>query len=441
MNRRNFLRASASPLLAPLVAPQLASVFNPLRLYAQDASKSDALTITKIEPYIMRIAPAAPARGGGPPAAGRGAGAAPAGRGAGGGGGAAYPCVRIETAEGIHGWGEGTTPPTNAAVMTQIRESGKLLMGKSAWDIEGHWTQMYTTEFNTLGGTLFAAMSAIDIALWDIVGKKLGVPVYKLLGGRAIPNRKSLRIYASEPWRGIPPTREAYTARTKEIMAKGATAGKTDFFGGTPLDRELPTQNLNEARDMIAGVRDASPVFDICVEAHAKFNTHSAARILKMCEPFDVFWVEEPVPPEDVDAMAQLQHSINVPIALGESLQSHYNFREVLEKGACRVLQPDLARVGGITAAKKVAGMAEAYYVNIAPHNPNGPICTAAALHLSTSIANFLILEQGASNTAAYQEIFPGGWKESLAEMWVPEVPGIGVDFSPAYVKDHAIPE
>ena len=120
--------------------------------------------------------------------------------------------------------------------------------------------------------------------------------------------------------------------------------------------------------------------------------------------------------------MAQLQHSINVPIATGESLQSHYNFREVLEKGACRVLQPDLARVGGITPAKKIAGMAEAYYVNIAPHNPNGPICTAAALQL-----------------AAYGEIFPGGWKESLAEMWVPEVPGVGVDFSPAYVKEHAI--
>jgi galactonate dehydratase len=111
----------------------------------------------------------------------------------------------------------------------------------------------------------------------------------------------------------------------------------------------------------------------------------------------------------------------------------------VLEKGACRVLQPDVARVGGLTAAKKIAAMAEAHYVNIAPHNPNGPICTAASLHLATSIANFLILEQGASNTAAYKEIFPGGWKESLAEMWVPEVPGIGVDFPPAYVKEHGV--
>jgi galactonate dehydratase len=428
MNRRQFFRTSATPLLAPLVAPKLASVFEPLRLYAQESSKADSLIITKVEPYVMRVQP---------PPAGRGRGAA---GGAEGGGGRGYPCVRIETAEGIHGWGEGTTPPTNPAVMTQIRESGKLLMGKSAWDVEGHWQQIYTTEFNTLGGTLYAAMSAIDIALWDIVGKKLGVPVYKLLGGRAIPSRKSLRIYASAPWPNAERTRASYREKTKEIMAKGATAGKTDFFGNnTPIDRELPTKTINEAREMIAGVREASPDFDICVEMHAKFNTHTAARIMKMCEPFDVFWCEEPVPPEDVDAMAQLQHSINVPIATGESLQSHYNFREVLEKGACRVLQPDLARVGGITAAKKIAGMAEAYYVNIAPHNPNGPICTAASLHLVTSIANFLILEQGASNTAAYTEIFPGGWKESLSEMWVPEVPGIGVDFSPAYVKEHAL--
>src|SRR5262245_65406230 len=219
MNRRNFLRVSAAPVLAPLVAPKLApvsnmsNVFEPLRAHAQDASQSGQLIITKIEPYIIRVQ----APGGG----GRGGGAAGGGRG-GEGGGRGYPCVRIETAEGIHGWGEGTTPPTTPAVVTQIRESGKLLIGKSAWNIEGHWTQMYTTEFNTLGGTLFAAMSAIDVALWDIVGKKLGVPVYKLLGGRAIPARKSLRIYASQPWPGAERTRASYREKTKEIMAKGA---------------------------------------------------------------------------------------------------------------------------------------------------------------------------------------------------------------------------
>jgi len=406
-------------------------VFNPLRLYAQESRKSDQLTITKIEPFVIRLPAPAPAGGG------RGGGAAAAG---GGEGGARYPCVRIETSEGIHGWGEGTTPPTNPAVLTQIRESGKLLMGKSAWDIEGHWTQMYTTEFNTLGGTLYAAISAIDMALWDIVGKKLGVPVYKLLGGRAIPANKGIRIYASEPWRGVPRTRQAYRDRTKEIIAKGATGGKTDFFGGTPLDRELPTKNLNEAREMIAGIREADPNFDICVEAHAKFNMHSAGRIMQMVEPYDVFFVEEPIPPEDVEAMAFLQSQTNVPIATGESLYSHYGFREVLEKNAARILQPDLARTGGISAVKKIAAMAETHYVNIAPHNPNGPICTAASLHLCTSIANFIIIEQGNTNTALYKDIFSGGWNDSLTEMYVPEGPGLGADFSPAFVKEYAVP-
>jgi galactonate dehydratase len=264
--------------------------------------------------------------------------------------------------------------------------------------------------------------------------------VYKLLGGRAIPANKSLRIYASAPWAGAERTRKGYFEKTKEAIANGATAGKTDFFGGTPLNRQLPTENINLAREMIAGIREASPTFDICVEAHAKFNMHSAGRIIKMLEPFDVFFLEEPVPPEDVDAMALLQASTNTPIATGESIQSAYPFREVLMKQAARILQPDLARVGGITAARKIAAMAETHYVNIAPHNPNGPVCTAASLHLVTSIANFVILEQGASNTAAYKDIFPGGWKESLSEMWVPEVPGIGVDFSPAYVKEHSVP-
>ena len=151
--------------------------------------------------------------------------------------------MRIETAEGIHGWGEGTTPPTSPAVLTQIRESGKLLMGKSAWDIEGHWVQMYTTEFNTLGGTLFAAMSAIDIALWDIVGKKLGVPVYKLLGGRAIPGPEEpahLRQRAVARRRSNP--RGIHREKRKRSSRRAPPAGKTDFFGGTPLDRELPTQ-------------------------------------------------------------------------------------------------------------------------------------------------------------------------------------------------------
>lgn len=346
-------------------------------------------------------------------------------------------CVRVETEEGIHGWGEGTTPPSVMPVVAQIRSFQNLLIGERAWDIERLWRRMYVSEENTLGGALYAAISAIDIALWDIVAKKLNVPVYKLLGGKV---HSSLRVYASYRWGNIPRTAEAYARRTKELIAQGFTAGKYDPFGAYPgPDRQLPTPTLNEVREMIRGIRDGGPEFDICVEAHAKFNFASAGRIVKMLEPFDPFFLEEPVPPENVDAMAALQRSTNIPIATGEGVQSHFNFREVLNKQAARILQPDAARTGGITAMKKIAAMADAHYVTIAPHNPNGPVCTAASMHVAASIPNFLIMEEGNKETASYNDVFVAGWKQKLSSWEVPESPGLGIDFSPAFLRDHQV--
>ncbi|MBM3727021.1 MAG: mandelate racemase/muconate lactonizing enzyme family protein [Acidobacteria bacterium] len=394
ITRRELLRTATLPL-----APALA-----------DAAAADAarLKIRSVEPYVIRI-----------------------------GNRRDIVCARVETEDGIHGWGEGTTPPTVDAVVAQIRSLGKLLAGQSAWDIERHWRRMYITEENTLGGTLYAAISAIDIALWDIVGKKLNVPVYKLLGGKV---RDTLRIYASYRWGNIPRTAEAYHRRTKELMAEGATAGKWDPFGAYPgPDRQLPTATLNEVREMVRGIREAGPAFDICVEAHGKFNMASAGRIIKMLEPFDPFFLEEPVPPEDVDAMAALQRATNIPIATGEGLQSHFNYRELFARQAARIIQPDAARTGGITAMKKIAAMADANYVVVAPHNPNGPICTAASMHFAASVPNFLIMEEGNTNTREYNDIFVGGWRATLAEWPVPEAPGLGVDLTPAFVKDHQV--
>ena len=346
-------------------------------------------------------------------------------------------CARIETAEGIHGWGEGTTPPNVQPVAAQIRSFANLLVGQSAWDIEKLWRRMYILEENTLGGTLFAAMSAIDIALWDIVGKKLNVPVYKLLGGR-IHDR--LRIYTSYRWGAIPRTADAYRKRTRELIEQGATAGKFDPFGPYPgPDRQLSTPILNEVREMIRGIREGGPSFDICVEAHGKWNIGTAGRIIKMLEPFDPFFLEEPVPPENVDAMAALQRSTNIPIATGEGLQSHWNYRELLNKQAARIIQPDASRTGGITAMKKIAAMADANYVTVAPHNPNGPICTAASMHVAASIPNFLIMEEGSQNTAEYKDIFVDGWKATLAHWEIPESAGLGVDISPSFLREHEV--
>jgi len=369
---------------------------------------SGSLRITRVEPLVLRI-----------------------------GRRTNYPLVRVETADGIHGWGEGTTPPTNPAVIAQIRECGKVIMGESAWDREKLWRKMYLTEENTLGGTLFAAISAIDIALWDIAAKKLNVPVYKLLGGKS---RDRLRIYASYRWGDIPRTRDAYARRTKELIAEGATAGKFDPFGDYPgFDRQLSTTVLNEVREMIGGIREGGPGFDICVECHGKFNVATAGRIIKMLEPFDPFFVEEPVPPENLDAMAEVQRSTNMPISTGEGLQSHFNYTALLEKRAARIIQPDASRTGGITAMKKIVDMADAYYVTFAPHNPNGPVCTAASMHIAASSPNFLIMEEGNKDTGDYKDLFAGGWKQNLAEWEVPEAPGLGIDFPPEFVKERAV--
>ncbi|MEX2262010.1 MAG: mandelate racemase/muconate lactonizing enzyme family protein [Bryobacteraceae bacterium] len=383
----------------------LASLFGGL---AAARAAAAPLKIARVDPYVLRI-----------------------------GGRSDIVCARVEASDGVHGWGEGTSPPNVAPVVAQIQSFRKLLIGESAWDIEKLWRRMYILEENNLGGTLYAAISAIDIALWDIVGKKLNAPVYQLLGGKV---HDTLRVYASYRWGNIPRTAAAYAARTKELMAQGATAGKYDPFGAYPgPDRQLPTVTLNEVREMIRGIREAGPAFDICVEAHGKFNVASAGRIVKMLEPFDPFFLEEPVPPEDVDAMAALQASTNIPIATGEGLQSHFNYRETLAKRAARILQPDVARAGGITAMKKIAAMADAHYVTIAPHNPNGPVCTAASMHVAASIPNFVIMEEGSKNTELYKDIFVNGWTHSMAEWKTPDAPGLGVDFSPAFLREYEV--
>jgi galactonate dehydratase len=395
LKRRQFLAAVSAPLagLSPLLA---------------QATAPDSLKIASVEPFVLRI-----------------------------GARKDIVCARVQTADGLHGWGEGTTPPTIAPVVATIRSLEPLLKGESAWNIEKLWRRMYVTEENTLGGTLYAAMSAVDIALWDIVGKKLNTPVCHLLGGKI---HDAIRIYTSYRWGNIPRTRDAYFQRTKELIAQGATAGKYDPFGAYPgPERQLSSKVLAEVRDMIQGIRDAGPTFDICVEAHGKFNMATAGRIIKMLEPFDPFFLEEPIPPENIEAMATLQHSTNIPIATGEGLQGHFNFAPLLEKRAARILQPDVSRTGGITAMKKIAAMADAQYVTFAPHNPNGPVCTAASLHVAASSPNFLIMEEGNTRVEEYKDIFTGGWKATLAEWKVPDSAGLGVDFSPEFLKEHRV--
>jgi galactonate dehydratase len=349
-----------------------------------------------------------------------------------------YLMCRVQTDEGIVGWGEGTNWPKVATVATEIEMVKPMVVGQSAWDIEKIWNMIFRTRNEMHGSHVQSAISAIDIALWDIVGQKLGVPVYKLTGGRV---NEKLRIYTSYRWGDIPRTADAYAKRTRELIAEGATAGKFDpFFEPYDfyLNLEASTKTIHEVAELIRGIREGGKDFDICVEAHAKFNAMTAGRIVKQLEPYDPFWIEEPVPAHNVEAMLEVQRATSIPVAAGERLTSRLEAQEYFERQAIRVFQPDASHVGGITEFRKMAAMAESHFIPFAPHNSNGPVCLAAHLHLGASMANFLILEEGDTDPKICEEIF-GSWRDSRAYFLPPERPGLGLSISDAFVREHRV--
>jgi len=284
---------------------------------------------------------------------------------------------------------------------------------------------------------VYAAISAVDLALWDIVGQKLGVPVYKLLGGRV---NEKVKIYTSYRWGNIPRTAEAYAKRTKELVAEGAVAGKWDpFFDRLEPNRNVSLKGLREVTEMVRGIREGGPDFEICVEGHGKFNVGAAIRIAKAIEPFNVLFFEEPVMPENADAMFEVQRATSTPLAAGERIRNRLEAREFIERNALRIIQPDVARCCGITEYRKMVHMAEAHFVTFAPHNPNGPVCLAAHLHIAASAQNFLILEEGLTDPAICRELF-GRWEDDRAYWMVPEEPGLGLKLSDAFVREYGVP-
>jgi galactonate dehydratase len=347
-----------------------------------------------------------------------------------------YMLCRVETEEGLVGWGEGTDFPKVATVATEIDLLKSYVIGRSAFDIELIWNTISRARNSQWGSTVQSALAGIDIALWDIVGQRLGVPVYKLLGGKV---HDKLAIYTSYRWGNIPRTAAAYEKRTRELVAEGARAGKWDpFFDPVDFNKQATLKTINEVVEMVRGIRQGGPEFEICVEAHAKFNTASAVRIAKAIEPFNPIFFEEPVPPENADAMAEVQRATSIPIAAGERIKSRLQLREYLEKQAFRLFQPDAAHVGGITEYRKMAAMADSYFIPVAPHNPNGPVCLAAQLHLSAATPNFVIFEEGRTDPLVCKEWF-GEWEDSRAYFRVPESPGLGIKISEAAIRAQSV--
>lgn len=343
--------------------------------------------------------------------------------------------VRVRTDEGLYGWGEGSLHGGVAAVEAAVDDYASHLIGHDPAGPERHWHRLYNMWRWRGGCVAQTALSALDIALWDLEGKRLGVPLHRLLGGA---HRDRVRCYASH-WLGGATTPEAAAEGAREAVRRGYTAFKWIAVTYEGL-RAGEAAAIGRAADMMAAAREAAgPHVDIMVECSEFLSPRTAERLDRALAPYDPYWLEEPIPYENAKVMAQLQARLSAPIATGERLLSRQEFRELFELGGCRIAQPDVMHCGGITELRRIAAMADAYNIQIAPHNPGGPICVAASLHLAAVIPNFLILEQMEIQRAARDRLSSPALVIDNGFYRVPDGPGLGVDIDVEAVKATAM--
>jgi galactonate dehydratase len=328
-----------------------------------------------------------------------------------------YAFVKVSTDEGIVGWGECTVDMDS--IVQIVEELGLTLVGKDPFRIEEHWQSMFHITHNVRGGVLHtAAISGIEIALWDIKGKALGVPVYEMLGG-AMRNK----IWGYGRFDGDTPDLAVEKALSQ--VADGFSALK-----GDPFAHQGAYTTPASERDALAKVEAVRKAVgddvELMIEVHGRLTPPDAIRIGLALEPYRPFWYEEAVQPQNVDAMVQVSRSVNIPLATGERLYTKWGFKDLIEKQAVGVVQPDACHAGGILELKKIAAMAETYFIGFAPHNPYGPINTMAALHLAACTPNFLIQEGGHHEYGALVKGSFPGQKEGYFDL--PEGPGLGVE-------------
>lgn len=339
--------------------------------------------------------------------------------------------VEVRTDAGIVGLGEASLEGKTEAVVGAINDISEYLIGQDPTRIEHHWQTIYRHSFWRGGVVIGSAISGIEQALWDILGKALDVPVYDLLGGRV---RDRVRLYANGP-RGE--TSEEVAESCVELVEAGWGALKL-----VPFDAVLGVagqRELHEARRRMQLVRDAvGPDVDILIDCHGRLSPTSAVQMADALDEFDIFFFEEPVLPEDPRAMAEVAAQITIPIATGERLFTKWGFRDILALGAADVLQPDLAHCGGIWEARKIAAAAETSFVGIAPHNPYSWLLTMASVHLDFATPNFLIQEFLVDHPPEVERLFaqpftwlPGGWIEP------PTAPGLGIELDWEAVHAH----
>lgn len=357
--------------------------------------------------------------------------------------GGRYPVLaEVVTDEGVRGAGEaglayGTGALAAAGMVKELAEH--FLLGQDPSRIEALWSAMYDHSFWAKGGgpVVFAGIGALEQALWDIKGKRLGVPVYELLGGRC---RETVRVYANG-WSYRCVTPADFAREAARVVGDGYTALKLYPLATPELDpdghirhvsrRTLDRDGEQRAVGIVKAVREAvGPEVDVLIDMSAELTPDAAIRLGRRLEEWDIFFLEEPVDPFDVDALKKVSDHVHIPLAVGERLYTRYGFRRVLELHAADILQPDIGTTGGILEAKKIAAMAEVYSMRVQPHTAGGPVSTAAALQLDACIPNFLIQELYPYRLPDHYTIVdqPPDLTVVRGEMPIPDRPGLGVE-------------
>ncbi len=352
--------------------------------------------------------------------------------------------VRIYTDEGVIGNGECIHGTDGCPQI--VHSFKKFLIGENPLNVDALYEKMRRSQlFNgAMSGATVTAMTGIEIALWDLAGKVIGVPVYQLLGGKF---RDTVRLYC-DSHAGEDFSPESYAARAREVVGMGFDALKFDVdeteagFRNDRWNWHASGPEIDWMIERVGAVRDAvGPNIDLCIDMHGRYDTASGIAVARAMEQFNLLWLEEPVPPENVSAMREVKMNARTPLCSGENLYLRWGFRDLIEQKAVDFIMPDIPKCGGLSECRKIANMAEVYYIPLAPHNVCGPLGTMASAHVCASIPNFLVME--------WHWIDYDGWDELTIQdepviqnghVVLNDKPGIGLEVNDEAVQKYLRP-
>lgn len=340
--------------------------------------------------------------------------------------------VKVYTDEGITGIGEGTLEYKEKAFLGALEHIKEYIVGKNPCNIEAHFHNIYRDAYWRGGPVLMSALSAVEMALWDILGKSLNVPVYQLMGGKV---NDKVRIYVNGWFAGAKEPEE-FAEKAKIAVERGVTAMKWDPFGKSYL--EISNADLDKALRNVAAVREAvGEKVDLLIEGHGRFNIPTGIKIAKELEQFKPMFFEEPVPPDNLDALKAVREKSPVAISAGERLYTRWDYKPLFDKMPCDYIQPDISHAGGIMELKKIAAEAECRYIPFAPHNPSGPVANAATLQLAASCPNFSILEIMYSDVPWRKDVTNEQLEYKDGYITIPDKPGLGIEIDEEACLEH----